>query len=110
MSLELLYVIEYSVISSAWCLIPSAYCSLWTLCLLAMSQDVAMASAYFLDYSVSAAVGCFAHSLFNQSSLSQKSSQETFKIFSFGVVLNMLSGLLGHRRSLGAAIPLALKN
>ena len=64
----------------------------------------------FLDYSVSAAVGRFAHSLFNQSSLSQKSPSETFKIFWFGDVLNRLSGLLGHRRSLGAAIPLVLKN
>ena len=75
-----------------------------------MSQDVAMASAYLLDYSVSAAVGRFAHSLFNQSRLSQKSSSETFKIFRFGVVFYRLSGFLGHRRSLGEAIPLALKN
>ena len=68
---------------------------MWTLCLFALSQDVAMASAYFLDYSVSAAFGGVAHSLFNQSRLSQKSSSETFKMFRVGIVSNRLSGVLG---------------
>ena len=109
-SVELLYVIQDSVVSSAWCLIPSATVRMWTLGLLALSQDVAMASAYFLDYSVSAAVGGFAHSLFNRSWLSQKSSSVAFKLLMVEIVLNSLSGVLGRRRNLGAAILLALKN